>query len=220
MDQRQHFVSHRLEITKAGAEGGPQLLHRLEQPIVRSPPPQHPPEPLNKIALRAVTGQTIQLQLGMRREHLCDPCGLLPGRVIDRAQHGGAQCGRLRPCQIPSMPRKGLLQPCGLRESGLAAGLGGPVDQAGRQLSRHHLHRRKAIDQIFVVPGPHDRPRAVDAERGVERGDPWEAGFIWAHHDTLASWGLFFSSANSALVAAWRWGSPRRSRYVGREGPI
>ena len=47
--------------------------------------------------------------------------------------------------------------------------LGATVQQARRQLARHDVERRKAIDEGFLIPRPHHRALAFDAQRGAQR---------------------------------------------------
>src|SRR5215510_2861776 len=152
----------------------------------------------------------------MGGQYLRQPRGLMPGRIINGEDPRFAERGRIGPCEVLQMDEKRLLQAGRFRATRPGSCLAWTLQQAGRQLPRYRIHRGKAIDKIFVVPGPHDRPLAFNAERGVERRDEREARFILAYQDTFPGVGLFFSPANSALATAWRCGSPRRYRYVGR----
>lgn len=146
----------------------------------------------------------------MGGEYLRQSRGLMPRRIINSQDHGFAERGRIGPRDVVQMREKCLLKAGCFRAARPGSCLARTLQQAGRQLPRHHIHRGKAIDEIFIVPGPYDRPMAFDTQRGVERGNEREASFILAYQDTFPGWGLFFSSANSALATAWRWGLPRR----------
>src|SRR5215510_213346 len=152
----------------------------------------------------------------MGGEYLGQPRGLMPRRIINGEDHRLAERSRIGPRDVVQMDEKRLLPAGCFRATRPGRCLAWTLHQAGRQLPPHRIHGGKAIDKIFVVPGPHDRPMAFDAKRGVERRDEREARFILAYQDTFPGVGLFFSSANSALATAWRCGSPRRYRYVGR----
>jgi hypothetical protein len=156
-------VGHCGEVAEPRPQGSPQFRHREEQSIGSRPTAQHPPEALNKIELRTVTGQAIQVEVRLGREHFRNRGGLMPGRIINSEDHGLVQRGRIRPREVASMPGKGTLQSDRFRQPCTPLGLSGTLDEAGRQLPGPHVHRRKTIDQVFVVPGPHYRALACDA---------------------------------------------------------
>ena len=81
-------MAHCGEVTEARPQGSPQLRHREEQPIVSRPPSQHTPEALNEIELRTITGQAIQVEVRLGREHFRDGCAPMPRRIINGEEHG------------------------------------------------------------------------------------------------------------------------------------
>lgn len=146
----------------------------------------------------------------MGGKHLRQPCRLAPRRIINGEYHEIAKRGRIGPRVVVQMREKRLLQAGRFRAARPGRGLARTLQQADRQLPRRRIHFGKAIDKIFVVPRSDYRPMAFNAQRGVKGGNEREARFILAYQDTFPGVGLFFSSANSALATAWRWGSPRR----------
>ena len=213
-------MAHGVKGTEADAQSRSPLGHRGEQSIVGGPSPHHPPEAVAEIKWRTVTGQALHLEMRRGRAHRGTPCALMPRCGIKREEQGRAQRGGLRPRKVTPVSRKCLRQSDSFCEARAPCGLGGTLHQAGRQLPPHHMHCRKAIDAVLLIPGPHSRPRAFAAKRGVERWHQGKAGFVLAYHEALARLRLFFLSATSPLLSAWRWGSPRSYRSVGREGRL
>src|SRR5262245_6295938 len=71
----------------------------------------------------------------MGGKHLRDAGRLMPGRVSNRDNDRLAQGSGIGPGEVVQRSRKGVLQPCGFRDSTLAFGLGWTLDSAGRQLT-------------------------------------------------------------------------------------
>ena len=81
-------MAHCGEVTEARPQGSPHLRHREEQPMVSRPPSQHTPEALNEIELRTITGQAIQVEGGLGREHFRNGGGPMPGRIVNGEDYG------------------------------------------------------------------------------------------------------------------------------------
>ena len=81
---------------------------------------------------------------------------------------------------IAQMRRERLLQACGFRPPGAPFSIGGAVNQTGGELSGDQIHRREAVDQIFVIPRTHHRAVAFHPERGTQRRYQGKACFILA----------------------------------------
>src|ERR1051325_2299986 len=126
--------------------------------------------------------------------------------------HGFAERGGIGPCDVPEMGEEGLLQSGCFRAPHPDRRLGGTVQQACRKLARHHVERRKTIDQLLLIPRSHYWALAFDPQGGAQRGHQRETRFILTLPDTLSRPCFFFSSASSACAPACRCGSPRRYR--------
>jgi hypothetical protein len=75
------------------------------------PATQHPPETLHHIALRTITRQPIQVQLGRGRSHVLHSRPTRPGSLIDRDDDLGRAARRIHTRQSAERHHKGRVQP-------------------------------------------------------------------------------------------------------------
>src|SRR5262245_39370433 len=68
-----------------------QIRQRVEQTVVRRPPPQRLPQSLDRVQLRTVAGQTLQPQMRVRRQRLRDRLTRVP-RPLPRRRHPASPC--------------------------------------------------------------------------------------------------------------------------------
>jgi hypothetical protein len=85
----------------------------------------------------------------------------MPGSIIDRDDDLGIGAGRICPCNIPEMHGKGRVEPLLFTAPGLRLAVGWLVEQARRQLPRHEIKRCKTVDEVLVIPCPHQGPLAL-----------------------------------------------------------
>ena len=86
-DQAPDPAPHRLEVAQAGPDRPLQVRQALEQPVVRRPPPQQLPEPLDHVQLRAVARQPLELQVRVVGQRLVDRLAPVPRGVVDDQHH-------------------------------------------------------------------------------------------------------------------------------------
>jgi hypothetical protein len=118
------------------------------------------------------------------------------------------------------MGAKGRWEPLRFAGSGLGFAACWLLKQPRRQLPCHQMQRCKTLDLIRVLPGPHPRTTPLHAQGGVARRDQGKTRFLLAQQHALSLLGFFFHAVSSARAACCFSGSPRRERYVGREGRI
>jgi hypothetical protein len=116
----------------------------------------------------------------MGRSDLLHPCPTMPGRIIDRDDDLGIGTGRIRPGNIPEMHGKGRLEPLLFTAPGLRLAVGGLVEQARRQLPRHQIECCKTVDEVLVIPCPHQGPLALHPQRRAQRRHQRKPCFVLA----------------------------------------
>ena len=141
---------------------------------------QHPPEAFNDVELGAIARQSIQTQMRIGRQNLLHSCPTMPGRIIDRDDDLDRGAGRIRPGNIPEMHGKSRLEPLLFTAPGLCLAVGGLVEQARRQLSRHQIERGKTVDEVLVIPCPHQGPLALHPQRRAQRRHQRKPRFVLA----------------------------------------
>src|SRR5690348_15600759 len=72
---------NRLEVAQVVADRPLQVLQVVEQPVVRRPAAQHPPEPLDGVQVRAVARQPVELQVWVLRQGVVDRPAPVPGAL-------------------------------------------------------------------------------------------------------------------------------------------
>src|SRR5262249_22312188 len=87
VDDAFHLLPHGLEVTEAAPQRRLQVRQRVEQAVVRRPPPQLLPEPLDRVQLRAVARQPPELQMRVVPQRLVDGPAAMPGGVVDQQHH-------------------------------------------------------------------------------------------------------------------------------------
>jgi len=137
-----------------------------EQAIVRSPAAQHPPEALNDIELWTITRQPLHPQMRMGRSHLFHQGPSMPGGIINRDNDCGILTRRIGTSDVPEVRRKRHLQALLFALARLHFAARRLLQQAGGQLSGHHIERRHTIHLILVIPCPHGGAIALHPQRG------------------------------------------------------
>jgi len=161
--------------------------------MVRRPAAQHPPEALNNVELRAITGQPLQPQMGMSRSHLRQQGSTMPGRMINGDDDCGILTRRIGAGDVPEVRRKGHWQALLLALARLGFATRWLLQQAGRQGPGHHIECRHTIPLILVIPGPHGGTIPLHPKGGPSRRHQRKAGFVLAQQHAGPSLGFFFN---------------------------
>jgi len=126
-----------------------------EQAIVRRPAAQPPPEALHDIELWTITRQPLHPQMRMGRSHLFPQGPTRPGRMIHRDNDFRILTRRIGTSDVPAVRRTRHLQALLFALARLHFAARRLLQQAGCQLSGHHIQRRHTIHLILVIPCPH-----------------------------------------------------------------
>jgi hypothetical protein len=141
---------------------------------------QHPPKAFNDVELGAIARQSIQAQMRIGRPNLLYPCPTMPGRILDGDDDLGIEACRVCPGNIPQMHGKGRLEPLLFTPPGLRLAVGGLVKQARRSLPRHQIERGKTVDEVLVIPCPHQGPLALHPQGRAQRRHQRKPCFVLA----------------------------------------
>jgi hypothetical protein len=76
----------------------------------------------------------------------------MPGGIINRDDDLGILPGRIGAGDIPEVRRKRHLQALLFALTSLRFAARRLLQQVRRQLPRHHIERRKTIDEVLVIP--------------------------------------------------------------------
>src|SRR5215475_12601116 len=87
VDEGEDLPPKGLEVAEAGPDRRLQISDRVEQPVVRRPPPQPLPEALDHVQVRAVAGQPVELQVRVVRQRLVYQLAAVPGGVVQGQYH-------------------------------------------------------------------------------------------------------------------------------------
>jgi hypothetical protein len=207
-----------VEITQMAPEGRTDGCPPGAQAIVGGATAPHAPEALNDMQLRARAREPLPAQLRRGRSDRLHPRSTRPRGMVNRAADLGRR-GRWRQAGA-SLERggQGAWQPrrlAGARREGAA---GGRLQQAGGPWAGHQLERGHTIDLLLVLPRPPQGPVALHAQGGGERRPQRTTCCIWAQPPTRPRLRFFVHAASAPCAPCCGAGSPRRERYVGREG--
>jgi hypothetical protein len=207
-----------LVIPEAVTDRRLQVGQRVEQSVVRRPPPPLLPEPLDRVQLRVVTGQAVEPQVRVLGQRVRDRLPPVPGGVVDHHDDFGMAVARVGPAEVPQVVGIRDLQASGL------APAGGPLrprrtfQGVGGERRGGEVDGREGVQQVLAVAGADRRPVPFDAQGGGQGGDPREAGFVPAQDDEVPGRCSFPRRASSsracrgACGAAGRRGRRRRRR--------
>src|SRR5262249_45889933 len=79
LEQALDPLPHGLEVAEAGSQRLLEVRQRVEQAVVRRPPPEHLPEALDRVELRAVGRQPLEPQVRVIPQGLVDWPPFVPG---------------------------------------------------------------------------------------------------------------------------------------------
>jgi hypothetical protein len=147
---------------------------------MRGPTTQHPPEPLNDLALRTITRQPISVQMGIGRYHLLHSRPTMPRGIIDGDDDVGGDTSWIPARSILEMHHKGRLQPLPFAASQFGFAPCGLLESSRRSLPRHQIERSKTVHLILVIPCPHQRTMPLDPQGGAQRWHERKARFVLA----------------------------------------
>ena len=171
--------------------------------MVRGPAAQHPPEALNDIALRTITRPPFHPQLWIGRAHGRHQGPTMPGRLINRADNLGLLPGRRDAGDIPQGRRKRPWQALLLARTRLRFAARRLLQPVRRHLPRHHMERRKTIDEVLGIPRTDGGAMALHPQGGPACRHQRKAGCVLAQQPALLRLGFFFTRpARPALPAA------------------
>ena len=117
--------------------------------------------------------------MGKHLAHLVNGLALMPGRVVDDQHDPGVVRGRIGTGHISEVFGKGLLQGAPFRHRGCLR-LPWALHQSGRQMAVHQVESAVKVEIGMTIQVAHEGAVPLDTQRGTERRDQREAGFILA----------------------------------------
>ena len=105
--------------------------------------------------------------------------------------------GRIGPRNSPQGRCKGCLQPLRFALTGLRFAARWLLQQAHRQVPRHHMERRKTIALVLVIPRADGGAMALASHRGPSRRHQRQAGLVLPQQHARPGLGFFSRVANS-----------------------
>jgi len=174
-----------LVIAQAVAQRSLELGYHREEPIVRGPTPQHPPEALDHLKLWTIARQSIALQMGERMERRGDQATPMPGSMINHEHHAGILGDGVGPGDVSHVAGKCLLHVSRLGRGVMAH------HQACRESAGHQIECAKEIADVVTIQIADDRSVAFEPQGGPQRGNHREAGLILTQQHQFPPLGFF-----------------------------
>src|SRR5262249_43626479 len=199
LDDALDLVPHGLEVAKAGPQRRLQVGQRVEQPVVRRPPPPLLPEPLDRVQLRAVTGQPLELQVRLPAQGVVDRPAAVPRRVVDQQHHPRVPLARVNPADVAQVGRERLLPAAGLAPpAGSLPGTPGALQGRAVYSGADQVDDPEHVEQVLAVARADGRPVALDAQGRRQGRHHGEAGLVLAQEDEFTGRRPFPRSAKSS----------------------